>query len=135
MATVATRLRNFLLAQSTVKALVQSRISETQSPQGSGEPYIVLRRESSENADVLDGAVGDGPLNYGMAIECVSQQESQANAVADAVRGVLHLYRGAFDDTTAKGCFVDTESLEAQQLVEGGDRFRFTRTLNTRIFL
>ena len=134
MATAATRLRNFLLSQATLSN-VGSRIYETKPAQNQGWPFIVLRRVSTENADVLNGSVGDAPLFYGFSIECVSDKEVTANAVGDAVRTALHLYRGTFDDTTAKGCFVDSESLDINRFDDGSDDGAFARTLETRIFL
>jgi hypothetical protein len=135
MATVATRLTKFLAAQTTVTQYVQGRIYETRPPQGKADNYITIRRVSTENADVLNGSVGDGPLNYGIVLECVSTQEWIANAIGDAVRSALHLYRGAFDDATAKGCFVDSESLDLDRFGDGSDGGEFTRMLDTRIFL
>ena len=135
MATVATNAIAFLKTKDTVTAYVNQNIFETKAPQAKADPYIILRRTSRENADVLDGSVGAAPLNDGMQIDCVSTQEWVANAVADAVRTVLHLYRGAFGEATAKGCFVDSESLDFQPFGEGSDEGRFTRTLDTRLFL
>jgi len=135
VATIATRLRNFLRAQATVNTYTGDRIFETKPPQTKVDPYIVLRRVSTENADVFNGNVGDPPLFYGIAVECVSRQEWAANAVADAVRAALHLYRSTFDDTTAKGIFVDSESLTFERFNDASDDGMFTHTLDTRIAL
>lgn len=135
MATIATRLRNFLKTKTTVTDYVQDRIAETRLPQNKAEPYIILRRSGTENADVLNGSVGAAPLWHGVSIECVSRNERTANAVGDAVRTCLHLYRGTFDDATAKGCFVETESLDFESDGNSSDDGKFTRTLETRIFL
>lgn len=134
MATIATRTIAFLKAQSTVVAYVKTAIFETH-PTERVDPYIVIRRVSSENADVLNGSAGDAPLFYGLEIECTSEKEWQANAVADAVRTAIHLYRGTFDDSTAKGCFVDSDSLDFQAYQEGSDEGKYTRRLETRIAL
>ena len=135
MATVATRLIAFLKAQSTVTSYVQGRIAETEQPQGKPVPYIVLTRIGSENADCLSDSAGGGPLSYSVEVGCVAEKEADANAVGDAVRAVLHCYRGAFDDTTAKGCFVDSETLDFTPYSDGSNEGKFTRRLETRIFL
>lgn len=135
MATIATRTIAFLKNQSTVTGYVRNNIFETRPPQGKGEPFIVVRRITTENADCLNDSAGQGPLQYGLQIDCTATKESDANAVGDAVRGCLHLYRGTFDDSTAKGCFVDSESLDFQRFNDASDEGYFTRTLETRIFL
>lgn len=135
MADVATRLRNFLLAQATVAAPTGGRICETHVAQHLPDPYIRFRQTTSENADVLNGSAGDSPLFEAIEIECVAKKEEQTRTLTAAVRTVLHLYRGTFDDTSAKGCFVDTANVDRERLADGSDTGYFIGTLETRIFL
>lgn len=133
MASIGTRTIAFLLNQGAVTALAKRAIYETR-PQ-SGDTYVVVRTTGIENADVLNGSVGDEPLFYSVAIDCVSSIEATANDLRNAIRTALHLYRGAFADGTAKGCFVDAESLDEERYGDGSNHGPFTRTLDVRIAL
>lgn len=135
MADVATRLRNFLLSKTDITKHVQKRIYEVKPVQHKPDPYIYFAEESSENADVLNGSVGDTPLFHGIPVIAVARSLEVAKQLNAAVRAALHLYHSTFDDTTAKGCFVDRQSAEEQAMPDGSASGYFIGTSDTRIFL
>lgn len=135
MADVATRLRNFLLSKTAITNYVGKRIVETRPPQHIADPYIRFASISSENADVLNGSVGDDPLSWSVQIEAVGRDETVVKALNANIRTALHLYRSTFDDTTAKGCFVDTQDVDLERFSDGSDSGYFIGISTTRIFL
>ena len=135
MADVATRLRNFLLTKTAITDLVGRRICETKPAQHLASPYICFDNVSSENADVLNASVGDEPLNWGLSIQAVGTDEARVKTLTAALRTALHAYRGTFDDTTAKGIFVDSQSVNLDRFTDGSDLGYFIGSSETRIFL
>lgn len=137
MATVATRLRNFLLGKDSITKTAKAgqRIFDEQPPQGQPRPYVFFEQSGTENADVLNGSVGDDPLWTGMTVNAVAETPDEARLLAAALKTEMHLYRGTFDDTTAKGIFVDSTSQNSERYDDGSDGAAFIMGLSTRIFL
>lgn len=135
MSDVATRLRKFLLSKTAITAYVDGRVYETKPAQQLGDPFIAFENVTSENADVLDGSTGDAPLSWSLTIKATGRDETKVKALQAAIRTELHLYRGTFDDATAKGCFVDSQSVDLQRFSDGSDAGMFIGTSDTRIFL
>lgn len=134
MADVATRLRKFLLSQTAITALIDGRVFETKPPDVKIDPYIVFDQNGSENADTLGGS-NEAPLFHSVQIRACGRDLTKVRAINDALRTAMHQYRGAFDDTTAKGVFVDSQSVDLERFADGSDSGYFIGSSETRIFL
>lgn len=115
MADVATRLRDFLLADSTIKNAVGARVYQDSAPQADSQnnlilPFIWFTRTFTADARTLDSAVGEDAFSETFALEIVDTNIEVSQSLATYVRNRLNNYRGAFSDSTVKGIFVDSQS-------------------------
>ena len=109
MPDVAERLRTFLIAGSSVTAIVASRVHQNMVPESSAIPYIWYRRARTDEPRTLDGGAPSGYEQF-FDIECVSEDLDECQSLAYAVRDRLNNYRGSFADSTVKGIFVEDHS-------------------------
>lgn len=109
MPDVAERLRTFLIAGASVTTIVGQRVHQNMVPESSAPPYLWFRRSRTDEPRTLDGGSPSGYEQF-FDIECVSEDLSEAQTLAYAVRDRLNNYRGSFADSTVKGIFVEDHS-------------------------
>lgn len=105
MSDVATRLRAFVLAGSGISAVIGERMHQGHVPQSSDEAYVWYGRANTDSVRTLDGV--SGPLSHTFDVEAISLDVDQVQSLAALIRSRLDNYRGAFDDSTVKGIFVE----------------------------
>jgi hypothetical protein len=115
MADTATRLRDFLLADSTIANSVGSRVYQGTAPQADDRdhlilPFIWFTRTATEDARSLDAAAGLAAFSETFSLEVVDTDIDKSQTIATNVRSRLNNYRGSFSDSTVKGIFVDAQS-------------------------
>lgn len=95
------------LAGSSPQTLAETRIYP-RLPQGVTFPAIRYQRITAERALALNGAVGVTGVT--IQVDCMAERYSQAKALADSVRTILHAYTGAFGTLTARLIKLETEN-------------------------
>jgi hypothetical protein len=115
MADTATRLRDFLLEDSTIKAAVGSRVYQGSAPQADDQnhlliPFIWFTRTTTDDARSLDSAAGAAAFSETFSLEVVDVDIDKSQTIATNVRSRLNNYRGSFSDSTVKGIFVDAQA-------------------------
>lgn len=109
MSDTATRLRNVLLASATVTNLIDRKVFQARAPQKKSHPYVWLNRRGVEDDGCLDSPVGDDAQEEYFDVECWAKELDDAQAIAAAIRGVLHNKYGTFDDTTVAAVMVNDQ--------------------------
>lgn len=114
MADVATRLRTFLLADSSLSAAVGLRIHQGFVPEDTPLPFIYFSRTSTRHERVL-GETNE-VFSHTFAVECIDTDLDKAQSLAGLVRSRLDGYIGAFADSTVKGIFCDEQSDDYEEV-------------------
>lgn len=105
MADIATRLRTFCLANSTISTAIGTRMSQGMVPETIEVPYVWFGRQTTTDLDEVNPAVGLAPFSTTFDLEVISDDLDEAQTIADAFKSRLNNYRGAFADSTVKGIF------------------------------
>ena len=92
-----------LSGQTTAKDRIYPRL-----PEQVIYPAIRYQRVSTIRSHAIDGAVG--VTEAMVQVDCVAKTYSQAKALADAVRGVLHDYTGTWGTLQARHVTLDMET-------------------------
>jgi hypothetical protein len=100
-------LRTFLLADSTVDGLVDTRMYPDALPQAPVMPAIVYTEISAARVPTMDGP--DGLPAIRVQIDAWAATALGAQALADAIRQRLDGHSGAMSSTTVRGIFADTQ--------------------------
>ena len=104
MTTMPEDLRTLTLGTTTISGLVGTRMHYNHLPQESAKPNIWFRVSSDNEELTMDGT---GGLHEAFVdLECIDDDESGAQAVADAVKARLHGFKGTMGNVSAKGIFV-----------------------------
>jgi len=105
MSTMPEDLRTLVLGTTTVSGLVGTRCHYNKdAPQQSSKPYVWYRVTTDNEELTMDG-VGGIHESF-VDLECVDDDEAGAQAIADAIKGRLHGFKGTMGNVTAKGIFV-----------------------------
>lgn len=106
-------LRALLIAAPAVTTLVSQRIAVDRIEQGSARPFVVFTRTGTERTKGLDGTVHAVLITF--SLQCWADTSAAAEAVADAVEGVLE---AAFHTVADRNTAYDPElDLEAATFV------------------
>lgn len=89
MSNLVKRVREKLLANSAVSALVGTRIYPQVAPQGAGAPYLVLTVISDVPENTANGRVGELTRNARLQVDAYSERYEQANELAEAANLVI----------------------------------------------
>lgn len=93
-------LKTYLVASTSINAVVAGRVHYNWAPQTSSYPRIWLQRQGTE--EELDMAGNGGLASTSFILECSSTGLSEAYSLADKVRARLHGASGALGNTTAR---------------------------------
>lgn len=93
-------LRNYVLASTGVTDLISTRCYQNSVPRDASLPFVWFRRRGVEYLGVL-GETEDTPYREFYDFECVSETLTEADSVADAVRGRLNGSSGTLGSTDA----------------------------------
>lgn len=133
MADVATRLRTFCLADTTIATAVGVRMSQGVVAQPLATPYIWFSRARTEDVDTLDAAAGEAAFMHEFDIEAISDDLDEAQDIAAALKTRLNKYRGAFADSTVKGIFVTDQNDDYYPRGLGDDEGRHVAAIRVEI--
>jgi len=108
-----------------VKSLASNRVYP-RLPQPATFPLIRYQRIYTSRRESVDGQ-NVGITEVGMQVDCMAETYAAAKALADSVRGVLHLYRGQWGASTspethliARNVVLETENDMSE--IDGDDR-------------
>ena len=110
MSDTAKRLKDFLLADTAIAAVVGSHVHQELVPEGSEDNWIWFSRSLTENEICLDAAPGTPPLSETFDVEAISPSLATAQELALLVWNRCNCYRGTFGSGTVKGVFVNSQS-------------------------
>jgi hypothetical protein len=134
----ATRLKRFLQAVDGIKNTVASRICLDHVdglPDDKLKPYIWFRRRVTQSALALDSPVGEEAHEYQFDLEVISKSNREAQAIAATVRTACHCYRGAFDDSTIQGMFVNDQDDDYQPMGIGEGTGLLVVAMDLQVFV
>ena len=107
MSDTATRLRAHILADATIAAIIGTSCHQSHVPQEITLPYVWFGRTGTEDIRTLDASAGLAPFSEAFDVEAISDDLSESQTLALAIKSRLNNYRGTFDDSTVKGIFVE----------------------------
>lgn len=98
-----------LAADTSVTALVSTRIYDTRAPQAPAKPYIVCQEISATRAPDLSGS--SGAVNTLMQVSCRGVSAISARSVGEQVRDLMDGYRGTMGSTDVRFCNLDGDQM------------------------
>lgn len=113
-----------LLEESTLSALVGSKVWWSQAVQGEAPPYVTLRVISAPRDYHMQGA--SGLVESRVQIDCDAATYAAAKSVARAVEGALSGFKGTQGNTKFLAVFLDQERDSNEELT--GTSKRMFRT-------
>jgi hypothetical protein len=109
LADVATRLRTFLLADSSIAAAVGPRVHQAFVPEDTPTPCIYFTRAGTSD-ELCIGEIGAAPFRHTFSLECIGKDLDESQELAALIKTRCNGYYGSFADTTVKGIFVEDQS-------------------------
>lgn len=104
MATLAENLKTFLLADTTVKQLVGSRVHYNHVPQGKGYPFIFYQQSGSSDDAALDDSPG-APFRLRFTVECIDTDLARCRTLVNRVQAITNKHRGTVGAQTVQAIF------------------------------
>jgi hypothetical protein len=101
-------LRSALVGDTSVTAIIGSRIYPVLAPASAALPFVTWRRSGIERGQTLSGPVGLPRVSVEYSIYGATYE--QARSAADAMRVVLDGYGGTADNTTVRQTSLEDES-------------------------
>tara|TARA_R110002110_G_scaffold238091_1_gene453849 strand:+ start:547 stop:933 length:387 start_codon:yes stop_codon:yes gene_type:complete len=110
---------SLLAGESTISAVVGSRVYVSRAPQTAALPYILITQLDSDEYNTLDGTTGLRVLNFD--IDCKSNRSVQAMSLGTIVRDFIKDYTGTAGLQTVKAVQLNSESTEYESPTDGSD--------------
>jgi len=120
-----------LRAESTISALVGTRVYPFHAPQTAALPYIVVEQISSEENVALDGTGGLRFVTFD--IDCKADRATESRTLGKTVREFLDDYSGAAGNETIDAVLMNSENTEYEPPTDGSDRGIYTTLLDVTI--
>jgi len=133
MADVATRLRTFLLADSTVSAAIGSNMHQANVPEGQSAPFVWYARQTTNEVDVLNAQTGEEPFSTVFDLEVIGDDLDAAQTLALYIKRKLNNYRGTYADSTVKGIFATDHNDEYIPRGIGSDDGRHVAAIQVEV--
>lgn len=110
---------SLLAGESTISAIVGSRVYVGHAPQGEARPHIVVTQMRSEEYKALDGT---GPLRMvSFDIDCKADRTVTAESLAKIVRRFIDDYTGTAGSETIGAVLVNGETDAWESPFDGTD--------------
>lgn len=111
---------SLLANESTISAIVSSRIYVSKAPQGATLPHIVITQIGAEANQTLDGTTGLRFVDFD--IDCKDDRSVGAETLGDAVRVFIDDASGTAGSQTIKAVLLNDESTDYEPPVDGSDK-------------
>jgi hypothetical protein len=108
-----------LTSESTIAAIVGSRVYFGKAPQKAALPYIVITQMTSEDFKSLDGTGELRAIDFD--IDCKADRALTAATLGDAVREFIQDYTGSAGSKTIGAVLLNDESTDYEPPQDGSD--------------
>ena len=120
--------RTYLLTQSTVTALVGTRIYYDHLPQRATLPALVVNLITSVSQREVDAASGTARAR--VQVDCYAATYAASASLGELVRKVTEQYTGTMGSTTVDRAHVETVTELDDGPTDGSDAYRYIRSLD-----
>ena len=111
---------SLLANESTISAIVGSRIYISKAPQKAALPHIVITQMQSDEMGALDDTPGLRSLDFD--IDCKDDRSVGAYDLGNAVRIFLDDFTGTAGSQTIKAVYLNDESTDYEAPTDGSDK-------------
>ena len=108
-----------LAGESTISAVVGTRVFVSRAPQTASLPYILITQMSSDEYNTMDGTTGLRSVDFD--IDCKSDRSVEADTLGTIVRDFIKDYTGAAGSQTVGAVHLNSESTEYETPTDGSD--------------
>ena len=122
---------SLLAGESTISAIVGSRVYVSRAPQTAALPYIIITQISTDEFNTIDGTSGLRSVDFD--IDCKSQRSVEAMTLGDAVRDFVKDYTGTAGSQTIKAVELNSETTDYEPPTDGSDSGIHTTLLDVSI--
>ncbi|MEO1994943.1 MAG: DUF3168 domain-containing protein [Planctomycetaceae bacterium] len=122
---------SLLANESTITAIVSSRIYISKAPQGAGLPHIVITQIGSDEFPALDGTPSLRFVDFD--IDCKADRSVTAETLSKAVRAFIDDYTGTAGLQTIGAVLLNGESTDYEPPQDGSDTGIHTALLDVNI--
>lgn len=112
-------IRDFMLKDASITAIVESRIFPHVAPEGTALPYLCIHRITGPGGHHLGG--GNAMREETFQIDVFESTSPKAEALSDAVRNRLHGYRGRMGRIMVDRAMVEQESDDDEPPATGAE--------------
>lgn len=126
--TVESGLRAILAAESTISAIVGSKVFDDKVDASDSPPYVRFE----QNAEVDETLGGDRSVEF--TIECVETTAARRNTLTSTVRTFIESATGTADDVTIDAVLIVDEDNDYEDPQHGSDSGRFIGNIEIRVF-
>ena len=110
---------SLLTGESTISAIVGSRVFVNKAPQGQPFPYIIITQISSEDFKAIDGTGEARAVDFD--IDCKAEQSIEAADLGDKVREFIQDYTGAAGAEYIRAVLLNDQSEDFEPPTDGSD--------------
>ena len=111
---------SLLANETTISAIVGTRIYISKAPQTAALPHIVITQIGSEENQTLDGTTGLRFVDFD--IDCKADRSVEAETLGNAVRVFMDDATGTAGSQTITQCLLNDESTDYEPPVDGSDK-------------
>lgn len=129
--TMKSGLVSLLTGESTISALVSSRVYVNKAPQKAALPHIIITQLSSNEMNAFDGTSELRSINYD--IDCKADRSVEAATLADTVRVFLDDYTGTAGSETIGAVLMNDESDSYEPPADASDVGIYVVTLDVDV--
>jgi len=122
---------SLLANESTVSAIVSSRIYISKSPQGAMLPHIVITQMGSDEMGAIDGTPGLRSVDFD--IDCKSDRSVEAESLGNIVRVFIDDATGSAGSQTVEAVLLNNESTDYEAPTDASDKGVHTTLLDVTI--
>lgn len=123
---------SLLANESTISALVGSRIYVDNAPQKAALPHIVITQMNTDELKSLDGSSETRRITFD--IDCKADRSLDAYTLGNTVRTFIDDYTGTAGSQTIDGVLMNDESGSIEPPHDNSDKPRYVVTLDVDIF-
>lgn len=120
-----------LRAESTISALVGTRVYPHHAPQTAALPYIVVTQMASNENLTMDGSTGLRMVEF--EVDCKADRATESRTLSKTVRTFIDDYSGTAGNETIDAVLVNDESTQYEPPSDGSDRGIYTTILDLMI--
>ena len=122
---------SLLTGESTISAIVGSRVYVSKAEQSAVLPYIIITQMSSNENQTIDGSTGLRFVDFD--IDCKADRSVESETLGNAVRTFIDDYTGAAGSETIGAVLLNDESTQYEPPTDGSDTGIYTTLLDVTI--